>query len=118
MKTIICDIDGTILKYFKNHYGIINNEPKVLPGVVKKMNNWENDGHKIILITGRRENLREITEKQLTNIGIPFDFLIMGCADKGRVLINDEDKVTKAYAISLKRDSGFENIDWASVGLK
>ena len=118
MKTIICDIDGTIVKYFKNYIGIIKKGHIPLPGVIQKMNDWENRGHKIILVTGRRENLRTITEKELTNLGIPFDYLIMGCTDQGRVLINDEGSKIKAHAVSLKRDEGFDNYDWSKVGLE
>lgn len=118
MKTIICDIDGTLVKYLKNHIGIITKGHTPLPGVIQRMNDWENMGHKIILVTGRRESLREITEKGLTNLGIPFDHLIMGCADEGRILINDENTKVKAHAVSLKRDEGFNNYDWSKVELK
>ena len=117
MKTIICDIDGTLVRYLKNHIGIITEGHIPLPGVVKKMNEWENMGHRIILITGRRENLRETTQKELTRLGIPFDVLLMGYADSGRVLINDELTKRKAHSVSLKRNEGFENFDWRSVEL-
>ena len=118
MKTIICDIDGTIVKYHKNYLNMLTKGHIPLPGVIQRMNNWEKIGHKIILITGRRENLREITERELTNLGVPFDYLIMGCADQGRVLINDEGSKVKAHAVSLKRDEGFDNYDWSEVGLE
>ena len=48
MKTIICDIDGTLVKYLKNHIGIVSHSHIPNPGVVQKMNDWENLGHKII----------------------------------------------------------------------
>ena len=51
--------------------------------------------------------------------GIPFDILIMGFADTGRVLINDinwQGKV-KAHAVNLQRDEGFENVDWEKYEL-
>ena len=116
-KTIICDIDGTLVKYRKTHLGIMAMGHEPLPGVVEQMNEWENQGHKIILITGRRENLRKKTEKALTELGIPFDMLIMGCSDKGRVLINDQGQTCKAHAVSLFRDEGFSHFNWESVGL-
>ena len=121
MKTIICDIDGTIFKYSpKGTAEIISEEPILLPGVVEKFNEWEMKGCRIILITGRRESLREHTEACLTECGIPFDVLLMGYADTGRVLINDinwKGKV-KAHAVNLKRDEGFRNIDdWSDVDL-
>ena len=38
MKTIICDIDGTLTKYMGGgHKAIIENEHEVLPGVVDMM---------------------------------------------------------------------------------
>ena len=31
MKTVICDIEGTIFKYVGNgHYGVVHNPPKIL----------------------------------------------------------------------------------------
>ena len=117
MKTIICDIDGTLVSYKKDTKGIMNTPHDILPGVSEHLNKWENQGCKIILITGRRENLRKVTEEELTTLGLPFDLLIMGCADTGRVLINDEGSKVKAHAVSLKRDEGFINYDWSEVGL-
>ena len=109
------DIDGTIFKYRQNvSVAAVFQNAESLPGVVKKFNEWEAAGHKIILITGRRESIREITEKTLIENGIPFDMLIMGCADTGRILINDINFVgkTKAHAVNLERDAGFEDYDW------
>ena len=117
MKTIICDIDGTLVYYKRNTHGIVSASHDVLPGVVDKLNRWEMMGCRIILITGRRENLRETTETELTRLGIPFDVLLMGYADTGRVLINDEATKTKAHAVSLPRNEGFEEFNWESVGL-
>ena len=120
MKTIICDIDGTIFKYSPHGtYAIVNEDPILLPGVVTQFNEWEMQGCKIILITGRRESLRERTEACLTDCGIPFDVLLMGYADTGRVLINDisfTGKI-KAHCVNLTRDEGFLNEDWREVGL-
>ena len=120
MKTIICDIDGTIFEYVKGgHYDLVYREPKLLPGVRKKFQEWEVKGCRIVLITGRRESVREVTERALRKAGIPFDMLIMGFADTGRVLINDinsKGKV-KAHAVNLKRDEGFESVDWEELEL-
>ena len=120
MKTIICDIDGTIFKYPPGgHSDLVNVDPVMLPNVIKKFNEWEMKGCRIILITGRRESVREITEATLTDFGIPFDVLLMGYADTGRVVINDinwKGKV-KAHAVNLNRDEGFENVDWKEYEL-
>ena len=118
MKTIICDIDGTLVKYTgEGHLGIMNTEHELLPGVYKRMRKWEVQGHRIILITGRRESIRERTESELRRLGIPFDILLMGYADSGRILINDVGPKVKAHAVNVPRDKGWNNIDWPSIGL-
>ena len=117
MKTIICDIDGTIFKYLGGTPQVINGKTEPLPGVIEQMNQWEMEGSRIILITGRRESLRKKTENDLQRFGIPYDILLMGYADSGRVVINDEGSRVKAHAVSLKRDKGFKDYDWREVGL-
>ena len=88
MKTIICDIDGTIFQYSPEGTAqIVQENPTLLPGVLQKFNEWEMKGCRIILITGRRESLREHTEACLTDFGIPFDILIMGFADTVECLL-------------------------------
>ena len=120
MKTIICDIDGTIFKYSpEGTNAIVNEDPEILPGVVEQFNKWEMQGCRIIIITGRRESLREYTEACLTDYGIPFDVLLMGYADTGRVLINDIGGKgnIKGHCVNLERDTGFKHIFWGDVGL-
>ena len=118
MKTIICDIDGTITEYMGGgHTAIIENEHQILPGVREKFREWECAGHRIILITGRRESVRERTESELRRLGIPFDMLLMGYADSGRILINDIGSKIKAHAVNVERDVGFVDTDWDEVGL-
>ena len=108
-KAIFCDIDGTILKHHGNTNGVIKKKPKLLKGVLERFDHWDERGYCIILITGRRESVRDITEATLVNSGIPFDVLLMGHADTGRILINDVSNAgqCKAHAISLPRDAGF-----------
>ena len=118
MKTIICDIDGTITEYMGGgHTAIIENEHQILPGVRERFRSWEAQGHRIILITGRRESVRERTESELVRLGIPFDTLLMGHADSGRILINDIGSQVKAHAVNVTRDAGWNDIDWSEVGL-
>ena len=117
MKTIICDIDGTIFKYLGGTPDVVNGRVEPLPGVIEQMNRWEMEGSRLILITGRRESLRKKTEHDLQRFGIPYDVLLMGYADSGRVLINDEGSKVKAHAVSLKRDEGFKDYEWGEVGL-
>ena len=117
MKTIICDIDGTIFKYLGGTPEVTKGRVEPLPGVIEQMNQWEMEGSRIILITGRRESLRKKTEHDLQRFGIPYDILLMGYVDSGRVVINDEGSKVKAHAVSLKRDIGFKDYDWREVGL-
>ena len=119
MKTIICDIDGTLVKYTgEGHLGIMNTEHELLPGVYDRMRKWEAQGHRIILITGRRESVRERTESELRRLGIPFDILLMGYADSGRILINDVGLRVKAHAVNIPSYEGWDNADWGEVDLK
>ena len=118
MKTIICDIDGTLLNYLHDS-ACLEQRHVPLPGAVKKMRNWEVQGCRIIIITGRRESDRARTVGELEKARIPYDMLLMGFADTGRVLINDVGSKgqCKAHAVSLDRDQGFDDFDWSEVGL-
>ena len=116
-KTIFCDIDGTLLEHMGDIFVNYNQIPCVLNNVVESIKQWEKQNYKIILVTGRKECLREITEKQLLSVGIVFDTLIMGLPNGSRVLINDKkynSQHNTAFAINLVRNTGFENIDLTS----
>ena len=120
MKTIICDVDGTLTKYMSGgHKDVYEKEHTILPGVFKRMKKWEAQGHNIILITGRRESVRERTESELRRLGIPFDTLLMGHADSGRILINDisPHQGTKCHAIPVVRDGDWNKVNWSVTGL-
>ena len=118
MKTIICDIDGTLTKYMAGgHKAIMEQDHELLPGVLERMRLWETQGHKIVLMTGRRESVRERTESELRRLGIPFDMLLMGHADSGRILINDIGSQVKAHAVNVTRDAGWNDIDWSESEL-
>jgi hypothetical protein len=68
----------------------------------------------IILTTGRKEGMRETTERQLREAGIVYDKLIMGIGGGTRVLINDlkpDREGDTAIAINLKRDIGVKDVE-------
>jgi hydroxymethylpyrimidine pyrophosphatase-like HAD family hydrolase len=114
-KTIFCDIDGTLL-YHKppTETCVMDHEPKLLPHTVEKILEWDKLGYNIILVSGRRESSREQTEKQLSNLGIIYDQLIMGIGGGERILINDRKDYSKdnyAIAINLDRNIGIGNIN-------
>ena len=120
MKTLIIDIDGTLTKYKGGgHKAIMEEDHELLPGVLERMRLWESQGHKIVLMTGRRESVRERTESELRRLGVPFDILLMGHADSGRILINDisPGKGTKCHAIPVIRDGDWSKVNWGVTGL-
>ena len=117
-KTIFCDIDGTLCEYpysaEMGEYDFDQKKMSPLPDTLKKLWEWDKSGHLIILTTGRKEGMRESTERQLREAGIIYDRLIMGIGGGTRVLINDlkpdRDGPT-AIAINLKRDIGVKDVE-------
>tara|TARA_R100000030_G_scaffold101004_2_gene95717 strand:- start:1751 stop:2113 length:363 start_codon:yes stop_codon:yes gene_type:complete len=114
-KTIFCDIDGTLIKHFPPTVTCSPNfEPEILDGTVETILEWDKKGYNIILVSGRRESLRQQTKLQLSKLGIIYDKLILGIGGGKRVLINDrkpDDNEDYAIAINLKRNSGIKNLD-------
>ena len=113
-KTIFLDIDGCLIWHNGNLSAQVTNEPKLLPGTIEKLDEWEAAEHKIILTTGRKESMRGVTEKQMEKLGIFYDQLIMGCNRGTRVIINDKNpdypelEVTKK--IEIDRNAGIKDI--------
>ena len=115
-KTIICDIDGTLLYHHNSGVSkqLETGYSKLLNGVSEKFNEWDAKGYNVIFITGRRESQRKETEKQLHSLGLFWDSLIMGVGGGDRVVINDRkpnsDRDT-AYAINVNRNSGLGDLE-------
>ena len=113
-KTIFCDIDGTLIEHTVPWESSLPAfKVKILPGTLEKLAEWDRKGYNIILTTGRRESLRKITEKQLAEVGIFYDQLIMGIGGGARVLINDKkpNGLSTAEAINLNRNQGISNLE-------
>jgi hypothetical protein len=114
IKTIFCDIDGCVFKHHGNMKEIMTHDCELLPGVAEKFAEWGWKGYTVILITGRPENFRSITERQLIDACLPYDILIMGLPRGKRIVINDI-KPGKgrdmAGSINLERNKGMENVD-------
>lgn len=109
-KTIICDIDGCIFKHQGNLPDMILKTPELCPNVKEQFDEWDKLAYKVILLTGRRESMRDITEKQLKSFGLFWDLLIMGATRGERILINDRKPSCSsptATAINLTRNQGF-----------
>lgn len=120
--TIFCDLDGTILVHEHRISDVLiqSNPPNVLPGVIDKFNQWDSQGHKIILVTARKESARSVTEKTLQQLGIAYDQLIMGITSGTRYLINDRldaSNPPRAKSVNVITDQGFDQIDWKELGL-
>ena len=113
-KTIICDIDGTLVEHH-NPYTVcqLNHHMNLLNGTIEKLLEWERKGYNIILLTGRKESMRLVTENQLREIGIFYDKLIMGVGGGVRYLINDNkpDGNESAFAINVERNKGIKDIN-------
>jgi len=112
-KTIFCDIDGTLLKHHGDLSKISTSTPELLDGTIEKLVEWDSKGYNIILVTGRRESLREQTEQMLVKMGIFYDRLIMGLGGGPRVLINDlkpHSDAPTAVAVSLPRNKGIKDV--------
>lgn len=117
-KTIICDIDGTLIL----HEGPIlaamvtdrsDYRGLVLPQVKEKFEEWDRKGYYIVLLTGRKESMRKNTISYLSSLGLFWDQLIMGIGGGPRVLINDRkvDGTDTAFAINLERNEGLKNVN-------
>ena len=116
-KTIFCDIDGTLVKFPDTFEGFKDlpkgkHKMKLLPGSLDKLWEWETSGYNIILTTGRKESMRPETEKQLREVGIFWDHLIMGLGPGPRYLVNDKNAGNDtAFAINVERNIGIGDID-------
>ena len=119
-KTIFSDIDGTLIEQVR--FEELNpNVVNVLPGVKRKMDEWYDLGHYIVLTTARPEYLREVTIQQMEAAGIRYHQLVMGIGREERILINNNNggdpNRDRALSVPVKRDAGFNNSNWENVGL-
>ena len=117
-KTIFCDIDGTLW----NHVGPVSHQMQVdnhivLPNTLKAIDDWDKLGYKIILTTGRKESMRQKTEKHLEDLGIIYDQLVMGLGGGDRIIINDRKlngMQNTCFAINVVRNKGIPHTDFTT----
>ena len=120
IKTIFCDIDGTLLRQVDfnelNEYDF-----EVLPGALEKFREWIAAGHHIVITTARPDSLRGMTIRQLGNAGFQCHQMVMGIGREERILINNnsskDEERNRALSVSVKRDAGFNDSNWEEVGL-
>ena len=111
--TFFVDIDGTIL-YLPKHVSYDSNDARLLPGVLDKLQEWKNQGHSIILTTGRVNDRREKLIQLLDNLKVPYDQLVTNLKPGPRILINDKKPYSEihkmATAFQLERNVGISSI--------
>ena len=119
-KTVFCDIDGTLIRH-KDPASLCSAEyvPELLEGTRKTILGWDAKGYNIILTTGRKESLRDLTEKQLSSVGIIYDKLLMGITGGDRILINDKksDGRLAAWAITPPRNVGLSESSFSNLSV-
>lgn len=111
--SLIIDIDGTLLKHSGTLSEALQKQPEEISGSVATINKWEEKGYHIVLLTGRKESMRQRTVEQLEQVGIIYDQLVMGVGGGTRTLINDMKPggIKTAFAVNITRNQGIEHID-------
>lgn len=112
LETIICDIDGVLLKH-KSFSTDILEDNIILGDCVKKIKDLSNN-NLIILMSARPERTRKDLEKLLFSLKIKYHKLILGVNPGTRYVINDikPSNIFRRQAISfnLERDKGLDNL--------
>lgn len=107
--TLFVDIDGTLVKNSSAHFPpYIGNTAPLEENISVLRQLYSTNKFQIILTTSRPEKYRPETIKQLNDIGLPFDHLIMGLLHAKRIIINDYSKSNpfkSCDSINLKRDT-------------
>ena len=112
MKTIFCDIDGTLCVHHEDIIKQHRDELTLLPETLDGLKEWEKKGYRLILVTGRKEAHRGQLERQLRNAGIFWDKLIMGLTNGPRVIVNDvkEGGEDRALGFNVQRNMGIKEL--------
>lgn len=108
--TVFCDIDGVLIFHHQDMTKQHLAPAQLLPGALEQLKGWEMMGYRIILTTGRKESTRAATEKQLSEVGIFYDQLVMGLNRGPRIIVNDLKPNSidpTAIAVNLERNVGF-----------
>jgi hypothetical protein len=107
--TLFVDIDGTLVENSSSHFPpYIGNTPPLKANIEILKTLYQSGKFQIILTTSRPDKYRVMTTKQMTDLGIPFDHLIMGLYHSKRIIINDyshSNPYKSCDSINLKRNS-------------
>ncbi len=112
MKTIFCDIDGTLCVHHEDIVKQHSNDLILLPETLEVLKEWEKKQYRVILVTGRKESHRKELERQLRDAGIFWDGLIMGLSNGPRVIVNDvkSENEDRALSFNIKRNKGVQEL--------
>ena len=114
MKTVIFDVDGTLADLSHRRHFVSNNEKnwtlfnakmggdKINPAVVELYHTlWDSQKYDIVIVTGRSEEFREVTEQWLVWNHISFNRLIMRKAKDNR-----QDSMVKQEILDVLKAEG------------
>lgn len=124
-RAIICDIDGTLAKmsgrspYEWHRVG----EDKLVDAVSLALSMFRQNGHNIILMSGRDSECRTITEAWLAENEVSYDYLYMRAA--GDMRLDDivkyelfDEHVRDYFVVDLVLDDRDQVVElWRSLGL-
>jgi len=110
-RTFFIDLDGTVLMH-GHRYSNLYKGQEACPGVVEALDELDSLGHKIILVSARKESSRKFTEENLARLGIPYDQLILGVSQGKRVVVNDiisEASAPRTGTVDVITDKGWQS---------
>lgn len=99
--TWIMDLDGTLVK----HNGYKEGGDVLLPGVKEFIDSLP-EGDMIVIITARKQEYKDITEKFLKDNGIRYNHIIFEAPYGERIVINDKKPsgLPVSVAVNIERD--------------
>lgn len=99
--TWILDLDGTIVK----HNGYKEGGDVLLPGAKEFIESLP-EGDMVIIVTARKEEYRENTEKFLKENGVRYDHIIFNAPYGERIVINDKkpSRLPVSVAVNTERN--------------
>lgn len=107
--TLFIDMDGVICKHSASHFPPFYGETEAIAENLEILKQLRETGKfQIVITTARSEKFRNLTENQLLEFGLDFDYLLMGMQHSKRIIINDYGKSNpykSCDAINLKRNS-------------
>ena len=112
-ETIICDVDGVILKH-KNCSNDLVDDNFIINNAASKIAKWRKSGKLVVLSTARPERTKESFKTLLESLEIQYDHLVMGLNPGPRYLINDikpsNPLVRQSLSFNLTRDQGIDKL--------